>query len=87
MDRASLVRARLIALLALGTVLLLPPLLVVFNRPVRVLGIPALYLYIFAAWALIIALAAAISRRISSDDQAGAGGEAERDAAEGRPDA
>jgi hypothetical protein len=46
----------LVALFALGLVLLSWPFLTVVNRPVAVLGIPLLVLYLFAVWAGIIAL-------------------------------
>ena len=48
---------RLMALLVLGVVLFTPPLLLVFNRPVRVLGLPLLLLYLFLAWGALVALA------------------------------
>ena len=49
---------RLVAIFVLGLVLLLPPLLLVFNRPAIVLGVPILHLYLFCAWAWLIALGA-----------------------------
>ena len=44
----------LVALFALGVVLLSWPLLTVVNRPSAVLGIPTLVAYLFAVWAGII---------------------------------
>ena len=44
----------LVALFALGLILLSWPLLTVVNRPVAVLGIPSLVLYLFLVWAGII---------------------------------
>ena len=79
MDSGNRTHERLLALFMLGVLLLLPPLLLIFNRPARILGIPALYLYIFSAWALVIALAAAIARRIPAGQEAPAD---ERPAAE-----
>ena len=46
----------LVALFALGVVVLSWPFLTVVNRPVAVLGIPLLVLYLFAVWAGIIAV-------------------------------
>jgi hypothetical protein len=46
----------LVALFALGVVLLSWPFLTVVNGPVAVLGIPLLVLYLFAIWAGIIAI-------------------------------
>jgi hypothetical protein len=60
-------REHLTALFLLGVLLLVPPFLLVFNRPVQVLGLPLLYLYLFAAWAGLIALVAVVVRRIDRD--------------------
>jgi hypothetical protein len=59
---------RLIALFLLGVLLLNPPFLLVFNHPIRVLGIPILYLYLFLAWIVLIAVAAAVARGIHAGD-------------------
>ena len=67
MVRRDRTNERLVALFLLGSILLLPPVLLVFNRPVRVLGVPLLHLYIFAAWVALIALAALIVRRIDPE--------------------
>lgn len=68
MIRKSRIAERLVALFFLGALLLLPPALLVFNRPVRVLGLPVLYLYVFAAWAALIVLTAAIVVRLTRED-------------------
>ena len=56
---------RLIALFVLGCLLFNYPLLSLFNVAAEVLGVPVLYAYIFAAWALLVALMALVieSRR------------------------
>jgi len=56
---------RLIALFILGCLLFNYPVLSLFNVSAEALGVPVLYAYIFAAWALLIALMAfaAESRR------------------------
>lgn len=56
---------RLAALTLLGLLLFNYPLLDLFAGPGELAGIPALYLYVFAAWALLIALMAFVveSRR------------------------
>ena len=59
------IHERLIALFLLGVLLVMPPVLLVFNRPDRVLGIPTLYLYVFHGWAGLIALTAAIAAQVS----------------------
>jgi len=53
---------RLVGLFLLGMLLFNFPLLHLFNRPVLVMGIPVLYLYLFGAWSLIIFLMLMISR-------------------------
>jgi hypothetical protein len=54
---------RLVSLFLLGALLFNYPILALFNKPNLVLGIPLLYAYIFAAWALLIALMAAVVER------------------------
>ncbi len=54
---------RLVAVCLLGLVLFNYPILALFNRPQVVFGIPLLYLHIFAAWMLLIALMAFVVER------------------------
>jgi len=54
---------RLFALAFLGLVLFNYPLLSLFSGDGRVLGVPVLYAYLFAAWATLIALMALVVRR------------------------
>ena len=63
MNRPGIDHQRLIALFLLGWVLFNFPMLSLFNRPATFLGIPSLYVYIFAVWALVIALMAWIAER------------------------
>jgi hypothetical protein len=58
MIRPSIKGQRLAALFLLGFLLLNYPLLDLFAIPSSILGIPALYIYVFAVWALLIALMA-----------------------------
>ncbi|MBL8286954.1 MAG: hypothetical protein JNL85_03135 [Rubrivivax sp.] len=53
---------RLVALFALGTLLLTYPVLALFNRDGLVFGVPILYAYLFGAWAALIALLALTAR-------------------------
>jgi hypothetical protein len=48
--------------------LLVWPLLTVANRPVLVAGIPALVLYLFAVWAVMVAVLAWAGRRARGED-------------------
>jgi hypothetical protein len=68
MLRRDRTHERLIALFLLGVLLLNPPFLLVFDRPIRVLGIPVLYLYLFLAWTVLIAAVAAVARHIHTLD-------------------
>lgn len=52
----------LVALCALGALLLTYPLLALFNRSGSVFGVPLLYAWLFGAWALLIALLAWAAR-------------------------
>lgn len=58
MSKPSIKAQRLAVLFALGCLLFNYPILALFNRPVFVGSIPLLYVYVFAAWALLIALLA-----------------------------
>ena len=54
--------ARLVAVGLLGLALFNYPLLAVFDVDTIVAGVPALWAYLFGAWALVIALLAWIAR-------------------------
>jgi hypothetical protein len=56
---------RLVATFFLGMALFLPPVLLVFDRPTMLLGIPILYLYLFIAWAVLIVLGALAVRGLN----------------------
>lgn len=52
-----------IAVFLLGCLLFGWPLLALFNVPVRIAGLPALFAYLFAAWAALIVLIGLVSSR------------------------
>jgi hypothetical protein len=58
MNSSGITRQRLAAIFLLGCALFNYPLLSPFNKPEEVLDVPLLYIYIFAAWAVLIALMA-----------------------------
>jgi hypothetical protein len=64
---------RLVALVLAGALALNYPLLSVFSDERLLFGIPVLYLYLFATWAVFIAIAALITERSSVEDQADEG--------------
>lgn len=63
MERGNARNERLVALFLLGLLLFNYPLLAMFNEAAFVLGIPKLYLYLFAAWATMIVVAGVVIRR------------------------
>jgi hypothetical protein len=58
MYRSMITGQRLVAVFLIGFVLLNYPILSLFDRSAAVFGVPLLFLYIFAAWAGIIAVMA-----------------------------
>jgi hypothetical protein len=67
MTRPGITTERLVALFLLGIVVFTPPFLGIFNTPHLILGIPVLYLYLFAVWGLLIALVALTVRHPDDD--------------------
>jgi len=60
MNRHSLTGQRLLALFLLGCLLLNFPVLSLFSTDGMMWGIPLLYVYIFLAWGILIALMALV---------------------------
>ena len=60
MTRHQITRERLIALFFVGVLLFNPPLLAVFDLPDSWLGVPVLYVFLFAAWFGLILLLALV---------------------------
>lgn len=56
--RKGSVGHRLLAVFGFGCLLLNAPLLGIFDRPVNVLGLPLLYVYVFSVWIALIGLIA-----------------------------
>ncbi len=63
MDPEDSKAPRLVAVCVLGFVLFNYPLLAVFNVASTLAGIPVPYLYLFAAWGLVVALLFWIAER------------------------
>lgn len=64
MNKPNAKGQRLAALFLLGNLLFNYPLLALFNQPATVAGVPLLYVYVFGAWILLIALLAfAVEKR------------------------
>lgn len=67
-------RESLIALFALGALLINYPLVHLFGGDRLVFGIPLLYLYLFVCWAAIIVIIAIIVERRTGSEKPAAGG-------------
>ncbi len=78
MSRAGLTNERLTALFILAVLVFMPPFLGIFNSATRVWGIPALYLYLFTAWAALIALMAIVVERSDATAEQGVSDSAEQ---------
>ena len=63
MPKSSRKGQRLVGLFLLGCLLFNYPLLALFNVRATLLGVPLLYAYLFAAWALLIGLVAYVMER------------------------
>jgi len=63
MAKSSRIGQRLVGVFLLGCLLFNYPMIVLFNVRSTVLGVPLLYAYLFAAWAMPIALVALIMKR------------------------
>ena len=63
MFRSIVKQQRLIVLFLFGVLLFNYPLLALFSRPDEVFGVPLLYVYIFGAWGLFVALLARVVER------------------------
>ena len=63
MTRPGIHGQRLVAVFLFGCLLFNYPLLYLFNIDQRLFGIPLLYVYMFAAWGLLIALTALVVER------------------------
>ncbi len=63
MHRSDITGQRLVAIVLLGCVLFNYPVLSLFSKPNALFGIPLLYFYLFAMWALLIGLMAYVIER------------------------
>jgi len=63
MTRSTFTTQRLIAVFLFGLLLFNYPVLALFNRAADTFGIPVLYVYLFGAWAVLIALLARVIER------------------------
>jgi len=64
-------RDRALILPLAGLILLIPPVAWAFHLDARIAGVPFTLVYLFAVWALLIAGAAVLSRRLRDDGDPG----------------
>jgi len=63
MNQRRPINESLLALFAFGVLLFNPPMLLLFSVDATLFGFPALFIYIFASWALLVVLVAMIVNR------------------------
>ncbi len=63
MNQRRPINESLLALFAMGVLLFNPPLLMLFSVDATFFGFPALYIYIFTSWALLVVLVALVVNR------------------------
>ena len=68
-DRRKLV-AGMLVLALFGALLLLPPLVYVFNQPISHFGVPQIVIYLFAVWLALIIGTALLTRALPREDSA-----------------
>ena len=57
-----------LALLVFGAVLIVPPILSIFNVPVRILGVPLVVMYLFMVWITLVGVTLLLSRRMPQSE-------------------
>jgi hypothetical protein len=68
----------MLLLTVFGAMLMLPPLVHVFNHPIRHFGIPQIVFYLFAVWLLLIVATAMLAHAAPADELADEAGEGDR---------
>ena len=68
----------MLLLTVLGGMLMLPPLVYVFNQPIAHFGIPQIVFYLFAVWFLLIAGTALLTHALPPEQPDSESGEGER---------
>jgi hypothetical protein len=51
-------------------ILLVPPMILIFAKPIMVAGVPLIFVYLFGVWAAAILCAMLVSRRLAEADAA-----------------
>lgn len=61
----SKIRDSIVALTVIGTWLMMPPMLEVFQGPPAIFGMPMIVVYLFGTWLVLIVTTALVVRRIA----------------------
>ena len=67
-------RSAMLVLTLFGALLMLPPLIHIFNQPLTHAGIPQIVIYLFVVWLLLIVGTALLNRALPRDDSDSEGG-------------
>ena len=62
------IRGGMLLLTVLGGLLMLPPLVYVFDQPITHFGIPQIVFYLFAVWVLLIIGTALLAHAVPRDE-------------------
>lgn len=65
-------RDAILALTIFGALLLMPPILPFFDRPLSLGGVPLIVIYVFGVWLALIVLAWVLARRVPMEKAPGA---------------
>ncbi len=68
----------MLLLTVLGAMLMLPPLVYVFNQPIMHFGIPQIVFYLFVVWLLLICATALLVHALPRDESDAEPGDGER---------
>jgi hypothetical protein len=68
----------MLLLTVFGGMLMLPPMVYVFNQPITHFGIPQIVFYLFAIWLLLIIGMALLTRALPPDENGSEPGEGDR---------
>lgn len=60
-------RDAILVVTVFGAILLMPPFLPFFDRPIDLFGMPLIVVYVFGVWLTLICLACFLSRRLPTD--------------------
>jgi hypothetical protein len=67
-DRRKL-EAGMLVLAVFGAMLIVPPLVYLFNRPISHFGVPQVVLYLFACWVLMIVGTAVLTHYLPKSEE------------------